>query len=80
MTKEQASKAAHALDAYMRFRAEQEGVEYGHTPEWFRQAILLGIYHFYGVTIAGGQLVGDEQQPELFDRWQLGERANESVH
>ena len=80
MKKKDARKAAHALDAYMRFRAAQEGMRYDLTPEWLRQGIMTGCRAFFGVVISeDGKLVEDVQQPELFARW-TGERTSGSVH
>jgi hypothetical protein len=61
--------AAKALDAYMRFRAEQEGVEYQLSPKFFADAIEQGCEMCFGVTFQNGQLLDDEEQPELFRRW-----------
>ena len=60
---------AKALDAYMRFRAKHEGVKYELSPKFFADAIKQGCTKFFGVTIQNGQLVDDEEQPELFRRW-----------
>lgn len=59
-----------ALDAYMRFRAKQEGVGYGLSPEFFADAICDGVTTFFGVTVREAKMVGDDQRPELLKQWQ----------
>jgi hypothetical protein len=61
---------AEALNDYLRFRAEQEGVGYELSAAYLAEHILLGCVKFFGVTFENGQLVADEEQPELFRRWQ----------
>jgi hypothetical protein len=46
-----------ALDSYMRFRAEQEGIGYELTPEFFEAGILCGIDTFFGITVADDELL-----------------------
>ena len=58
-----------ALDAYMQFRAANEGVEYDLSPDFFSDALERGCEMFFGVVIQNGQLVADEQQPILFKKW-----------
>jgi hypothetical protein len=62
-------ETAQALDAYMRFRAADEGVEYDLSPDFFANAIEKGCELFFGVEIQDGKLVADEQQPKLFKKW-----------
>jgi hypothetical protein len=62
--------AAKELDAYMRFRAKHQGVGYKLSPKFFADAIEQGCTKFFGVTFQNGQLVDDEEQPELFRRLQ----------
>lgn len=57
------------LDAYMRFRAADEGVAYGLTPDFFADALEHGCEMFFGVVVQDGQLIADEQQPETFKKW-----------
>jgi hypothetical protein len=61
--------AAKALDAYIRFRAKHEGVGYQFSPKFFADHIEQGCEMFFGVTFQNGQLVDDEEQPELLRRW-----------
>ena len=68
--KSKARQAGIAIDAYMRFRATQEGMAYEFTPEFFEKGILRGLVAFFGVTFADGKLTGDLQQPALFEQWQ----------
>jgi len=63
-------RVAEALDAYMRFRAAHEGVGYQLSAEFFADVIELGVIKCFGVTFQNDQLLADEQQPELFRRWQ----------
>jgi hypothetical protein len=69
MNRHEAHQLGKAIDSYMRFRAEQENRAYEFTPELFEEAILDGCVMFFGITFANGKLVGDEQQPTLFERW-----------
>jgi hypothetical protein len=58
------------LDAYIRFRAEHEGVSYELNPEFFEEEIRGGISNFFGVSFMDGKLVSDEDFPMLFEQWQ----------
>ena len=68
--KPEARQAGKAIDAYVRFRAAQEGQAYDLIPKYFEKCILRGIVGFFGVTYADGRLTGDDQQPALFEQWQ----------
>jgi hypothetical protein len=68
MTKD-CRRAAENLDKYMRFRAAKEGVGYKLSPEFYQTAMWLGADKFFGVTLKGDELIGDEQQPPLFKKW-----------
>jgi hypothetical protein len=57
---------ASELDAYMRFRADREGVEYGLSPEFF-DANPADSY--FGVVVRDGALIEDKQNPEAFEAW-----------
>jgi hypothetical protein len=60
------------LDAYLRFRAVKEGVEYDLSPEFFANALEEGVSAFFGVIVSGnGQLLDDEQHPDLFKEWSM---------
>jgi hypothetical protein len=62
-------RVAEKLDNYMRFRAAKEGVGYEFDPAFYQTAMWLGCDTFFGVTVKGDELIGDEQQPTLFKRW-----------
>lgn len=64
-------ETGEALNAYMQFRAADEGVEYSLSPDFFADALERGCEMFFGVVVQSGQLVADEQQPELFAGWKL---------
>ena len=66
----EARKAANLLDAYMQVRAEQEGVGYELTPEFFKKIILSGISGFFGTIVENGRLVCDKEQPSMFEQWE----------
>ena len=68
--KAKARQTGIAIDAYMRFRAAQEGQPYDFTPKYFEKLIQRGVVSFFGVTYADGKLIGDDQQPALFEQWQ----------
>ena len=68
--KSEAHQAGKAIDAYVRFRAAQEGQPYDFTPNYFEKLIQRGVVSFLGVTYADGKLIGDDQQPALFEQWQ----------
>jgi hypothetical protein len=60
---------ANSLDAYMRFRAGHEGVDYQLTVEFYEERLKDGIDGFFGVRFADGKLTEDEQFPHLFEQW-----------
>jgi hypothetical protein len=60
---------ANSLDAYMRFRAEQEGVDYQLTVEFYEDRLKAGVVGFFGVHFANGELTEDEQFPHFFEQW-----------
>jgi uncharacterized ParB-like nuclease family protein len=66
-----ARQTGKAIDSYLGFRAAQEGQTYAFTPEYFEQCIARGVVSFFGVTYADGKLTGDDQQPALFELWQM---------
>lgn len=68
--KAKARQTGIAIDAYMRFRAAQEGQAYDFTPKYFEKLVQRGVVSFFGVTYADGKLTGDDQQPALFEQWQ----------
>ena len=68
--KSKAHQTGIAIDAYMRFRAAQEGQAYDFTPKYFEKLIQRGVVNFFGITYADGKLIGDDQQPALFEQWQ----------
>ena len=70
-SKNEAIKTGKALDAYLSFRAHEEGVGYEFTPEFFTAAILDGCIKFFGISFNKGELVEDEAQPELFKKWKF---------
>jgi hypothetical protein len=68
---EEARKLSMQLNSYIRFRAEKEGVKYELRPEFFESGIMVGrVSGFFGVHFADGELVDDEQFPEIFKQWQ----------
>jgi hypothetical protein len=79
---------ARQLDAYMRFRANREGVGYELNPQFFHEALCQGCTQFFGVTMGANpacgsfakpteifELAGDEQNPEAFAEWRRQRRA-----
>jgi hypothetical protein len=69
MTREQATKLGKAYDAYIRFRAQKEGVRYELTPEFFEAGLMSGCSCFFGVSYAADKLTEDFQFPEFFEQW-----------
>ena len=65
----EANSLGKMIDAYMRVRAEEEGVGYELTPNFFEERIVAGVGKFFGVTFAEGKLLGDDQQPAFFAKW-----------
>lgn len=65
----EANSLGKMIDAYMRVRAEEEGVGYELTPTFFEEGILGGVGKFFGVTFAKGKLLGDDEQPTFFAKW-----------
>jgi hypothetical protein len=49
----------------MRFRAGLEETNYALTPEFFRDALLIGTQKFFGITFEGS-IEKDEQNPDSF--------------
>ena len=76
--KSKASQTCIAIDAYMRFRAAQEGQPYDFTPKYFEKLVQRGVVSFFGVTYADGKLIGDDQQPALFEQWQQQKQSTGS--
>jgi hypothetical protein len=71
MNKSKAIILGKKLDAYMRFRSRREETNYSLTPEFYRDAILIGTTRFFGITFRGLELVNDEQNPDAFTSYQL---------
>jgi hypothetical protein len=65
----EANSLGKMIDAYMRVRAEEEGVGYELTPKFFEERIVAGVGKFVGVTFAEGKLLGDDEQPAFFAKW-----------
>ena len=65
----EANSLCKMIDAYMRVRAEEEGVGYELTPTFFEKMILAGVVKCFGVTFAEGKLLGDDEQPAFFAKW-----------
>jgi len=65
----EANSLGKMIDAYMRVRAEEEGVQYELTPTFFEEIIVAGVVKCFGVTFAEGKLLGDDQQPAFFAKW-----------
>ena len=65
----EANSLGKMIDAYMRVRAEEEGVGYELTPNFFEERIVAGFWKCFGVTFAEGKLLGDDQQPAFFAKW-----------
>jgi hypothetical protein len=71
MNKQKATILGKKLDSYMRYRALLEETNYTLTPEFYRDAILIGTSKFFGITCNGIELMNDEQNPEAFAAYQL---------
>jgi hypothetical protein len=67
---EEAWKTAKLLDAYMRFRAKEEGVSYELSPDCYRKESLVGGSDFFGIVVENGKLVCDNEQPRMFEQWE----------
>jgi hypothetical protein len=76
LNKKNAALLAEKLHAYMLFRAALEGTNYTLTPEFFRDALLIGTTKCFGITFEGDQLKNDEQNPEAFTAFQKGGLSN----
>ncbi len=63
------SKLMTRLDAYLRYRAEQEGVGYDLTPELLQQQYDSGVRSFFGVQVEYKCMVKDGQNPDTFAEW-----------
>jgi hypothetical protein len=61
--------AAEALHAYMTFRAAKEGVGHKLSVSFYRRQLDRGVTDLFGVLVLDGKLLGDGQQPALFDEW-----------
>jgi hypothetical protein len=61
---------ARQLHDYMQFRAKEEGQGYGLDEKFFLSALRAGCAEFFGVTFDGDRLLADQQQPDLFAKWQ----------
>ena len=61
---------ANDLNRYMIFRADQEGVAYNLNPEYFLNALRMGVTNFFGISIDDSGLEADEQNPKAFAEWQ----------
>ena len=68
-SRREARELSKLLDSYMSFRAEQEGVAYELTSEFYERYILAGIERFFNVTLANGKLVVDTEFPSIFQKW-----------
>jgi hypothetical protein len=71
VNKKKATVLAEKLDAYMRYRAAREETNYTLTPEFYRDALLIGTQKFFGITFEGLELVNDERNPDAFTTFQL---------
>jgi hypothetical protein len=77
MSTETDKRAAKNLDAYIRFRARKEGVEYALSPEFFREALARGCVEFFGVAVGNnGELIRDAQFPRFFEEWRKIKQLN----
>jgi hypothetical protein len=65
----EARQLGKAIESYIHFRAKQEGLKYELTSDFFEQRILAGVGKFFGITVANGRLLGDDEQPGLFKQW-----------
>jgi hypothetical protein len=63
------NKLAAALDSYLRFRAEREGVGYGLGIGFFKKLLNRGVRNFFGIHCDGTQILYDDQQPKIFIEW-----------
>lgn len=66
---EEWGNAAIELDAYLRFRASQEGVGYGLSPGWLLGALCHGCRSFFGIIVGAAGIERDEQNPEALSAW-----------
>jgi hypothetical protein len=71
VNKKKATILGEKLDAYMRYRAAREETNYTLTPAYFRDAILIGMTRFFGITFRDLELKNDEQNPDAFTTYQL---------
>lgn len=69
-------RAAKSLDAYIRYRAQREGVEYSLSPGFFWDALTQNCVEFFGVVVRDGELVSDKQFPEVFAMWRKNQQLN----
>jgi hypothetical protein len=71
MNKKRATFLGEKLHAYMLFRAAFEETNDAWSPEFFRDALLIGTTRFFGITFEGLELTDDEQNPEAFIAFQV---------
>jgi hypothetical protein len=73
------STLAEDLDCYLRARADVEGVGYELSPEFFAEAIKMGVEFYFGIEVdlVDGVLVQDRQEPRpgFFEAWQKSNRG-----
>jgi hypothetical protein len=80
VNKKKATILGKKLDAYMRFRAAREETNYSLSPAYYRDAILIGMTRFFGITFRDLELVKDEQNPDAFTAYQLKGGATRSLY
>jgi hypothetical protein len=65
---------AEQLKDYMDFRAKHEDTVCEFDAGFFLKHLKTGIRDFFGVKVADGELVLDDQNPEAFEEWKGGSR------
>jgi hypothetical protein len=63
------AKLATELDDYMKFRADNEKIEYELSPEFFLLHLREDIRSFFGVECDDARMLRDTQFPHLFKEW-----------
>lgn len=67
---------ADELCAYMRFRAQREGLACDLSPQYFLRYLERGIFRFFGVRTGEAGLTSDEQNPAALAAWRGLDRAS----
>jgi hypothetical protein len=63
------AKLANELDSYMQFRANEEGVGYDLSPDFYAEILYAGVRMFCGCECGDKTILCDHQSPKTFLDW-----------